>query len=352
MLTPPPNFSTLLSRPNQSAASHAPLLQLRLSVFTALVRQRPSEAGETVDTRQGAERVGALAGFLFDVQLGALAQGERRERGRDRGAVLHEELGDGEGRDGFGAVGRLFDIGRRGERGGCGAGGGGRVCGGESEEDGMGVARAVRCVGVCAQGESVEHALDVILLDRGEEGFVRGGVVGLGVGDYGGDVGSVDVFGCDEAEALITCGDVGGLLGLLESGFPDHIADAIADQKESFDNVRGEGCGVESQRANLRDMCAEGAVDAAAFNAKHYAQIDGNPFGLGFGIAVGAPAVALVVVADDLKELGRIFFKAVAFGPSVGWAGSDGAVTVYAVCSACIRRRLVMMTGVGGAFPG
>lgn len=48
-------------------------------------------------------------------------------------------------------------------------------------------------------------------------------------------------------------------------------------------------------------MGAEGAVDAAAFDAEHYAEVDGDPFGFDAGAAVGAPAVALVSVADDLE---------------------------------------------------
>lgn len=47
-------------------------------------------------------------------------------------------------------------------------------------------------------------------------------------------------------------------------------------------------------------MSAEGAVDATAFDAKHYAEVDGDPFGFDARAAVGAPTVALVGVADDL----------------------------------------------------
>ena len=90
--------------------------------------------------------------------------------------------------------------------GGGGRGGGGRggwVGGGEGEEDRVSVSGAVMGVGVGTEGEGVKDALDVVFLDGGEEGLVGGGVVGLRVGANGGDVCSVDVFVCDEAEALV-----------------------------------------------------------------------------------------------------------------------------------------------------
>lgn len=57
---------------------------------------------------------------------------------------------------------------------------GSRVSGSEGEEDAMRIAGAVCGVGVRAQGEGVEDALDVVFLDGGEEGFVGGGEVGEG----------------------------------------------------------------------------------------------------------------------------------------------------------------------------
>ncbi len=72
--------------------------------------------------------------------------------------------------------------------------------------------------------------------------------------------------------------------------------------EEQLDNVRGEGVGVEGEGTDFGDVCAERAVDAAAFDAEDYAKIDGDPFCLDAGAAVGTPAVALVVVTDDLKE--------------------------------------------------
>lgn len=108
----------------------------------------------------------------------------------------------------------------------------------------MRVAGAVCSVGAGAEGERVEDALDVVLLDRGEEGFVRGGVVGEGGGD-GLDVGSVDVFVGDESEPAVAVRVGWGLEVGCEGGFPDHVADAVADEEEEFDDVGGEGGRVE-----------------------------------------------------------------------------------------------------------
>ena len=48
-------------------------------------------------------------------------------------------------------------------------------------------------------------------------------------------------------------------------------------------------------------MRSERAVDATAFDAKDDAEVDRDPFNFAAGTAVGAPAVALVVVADGLE---------------------------------------------------
>ena len=66
-------------------------------------------------------------------------------------------------------------------------------------------------------------------------------------------------------------------------------------------------------------MRAEGAVDAAAFDAEDYSQVDGYPFGFRFGSAVGTPSVALIVVTHYLEELGWVFFEAVALCAHVYW---------------------------------
>jgi len=206
------------------------------------------------------------------------------------------------------------------------------------------VAGSICGVWICAQGESVEDALDVVFLYGSEEGFVWGGVVGL-AGVDGGDVRAVDVLGGYVFEALVA-GSVGkrfGSVALGESGLPNHVGDAVADLEESFDNVGGEGGGVEGEGADFGDVRAEGAVDAGAFDAQDYAEVDGDPFNFGFRVAVCAPAVALVVVTDYLKQFGGVFLEAVAVCADVGWAGSDGAMAVDAVCSTCIGGRRVMM---------
>jgi len=120
---------------------------------------------------------------LLDIQSRILRQRERGHRSRDLRAVLHQQLRDREGDD--------FRLARAGGEGcgggaargrGVGGGWGGRVGGGESEEDGVGVAGAVGGVWVCAEGEGVEDGLEVVFLDGGEEGFVGGGVVREGGG--------------------------------------------------------------------------------------------------------------------------------------------------------------------------
>ena len=143
----------------------------------------------------------------------------------------------------------------------------------------MGIPTAVSRVRVGAVGERIEYALDVVFLDGGEEGFIGGGVVGLRIRYDRGDVGAIDVFSGDEAEALIAgCGLSGGFGGVGKVGFPDHIGDAVADLEQAFDDVRGEGLGVESQGADFGDVSAERAVDARAFDANDDAQVDADPF--------------------------------------------------------------------------
>ncbi len=78
-------------------------------------------------------------------------------------------------------------------------------------------------------------------------------------------------------------------------------------------------------------MGAEGAMDAAAFDAKDYAEVDGDPFGFDARAAVGAPTVALVGVADDLEQFGGVTLEAAAVGADIGWAGSYGGSSVYVV---------------------
>ena len=133
--------------------------------------------------------------------------------------------------------------------------------------------------------------------------------MGEGVGGDGLDVEPVDVFGRDEFVAGVgvgvgrrfdVCGGGGGGGG-GEGGFPDHVADAVADEEEQLDDVGGEGGGVEREGADFGDVRSERAVDAAAFDAKDDAEVDGDPFDFSAGAAVSAPAIALVVVPDGLE---------------------------------------------------
>lgn len=75
-------------------------------------------------------------------------------------------------------------------------------------------------------------------------------------GGYGDYVCLVDILGFDEPESMLACGLWRGFLGGIKFGFPDHVADAIADLENYFDDVGGEGCGVKGQRANFGYMSA------------------------------------------------------------------------------------------------
>lgn len=180
-------------------------------------------------------------------------EGKSGEGRGDDGAVLDEEFGDGEGVGGFLVIGGVVVVivvlvvevvsGAGRGRGGGGRGSG--VGGSEGEEDGVGVSGAVVSVWIGAEGEGVENALDVIFLDGSEEGFIRGGVVGLRVGADGGDVCSLNIFVCNKAEALVAGCVCGGFDAFFHVGFPDHVTDAVADLEEDFDDVGAEGGGVE-----------------------------------------------------------------------------------------------------------
>ena len=95
-------------------------------------------------------------------------------------------------------------------------------------------------------------------------------------------------------------------------------------------------------------MGAEGAVDATAFDAEDDAEVDGDPFCLDAGAAVGAPAVALVIVADDLEEFGGVALKAAAVAADVRWAGADGGAPVHVVGGGArgVGRGVVLMVVV------
>ena len=154
-------------------------------------------------------------------------------------------------------------------------------------------------------------------------------------------------------EALVAGGVGLEFVSWVELGFPDHVADAVADLEEELDDVVGEAQRVEGEGADLGDVGAEAAVDAAAFDAEDDAEVDGNPFDFGGGAAVGAPAVAGVVAADLVEELGGVFLVAVAIGADVGGASADGDTAVDGA------GRVVAVVGggrvgtrVGGGFAG
>ena len=69
-------------------------------------------------------------------------------------------------------------------------------------------------------------------------------------------------------------------------------------------------------------------MDAAAFDAEHYTEIDGHPFDLRLRIAVCAPTISLVVIANYVEELGGVFFETITICTNVRRSGAHGTVTI------------------------
>lgn len=89
-----------------------------------------------IDVRQRTQCISTFTRFLINVKPSALRERKSWQGGWDDGAVLDKQFGNGEGVDGFlMAVGRRFDVWRRGEGWNWGAGGCGWVGGREGEED-------------------------------------------------------------------------------------------------------------------------------------------------------------------------------------------------------------------------
>ena len=124
--------------------------------------------------------------------------------------------------------------------------------------------------------------------------------MGEGGGD-GFDVRPLHVLVGDELEPLIPRCLWAGLEGLIECGFPHHVADAIAHLEKQLHDVGGEGGDVEGERTDFGDMGPQGAVDPTAFDAQHDAQVDRNPLGFYAGSAVRAPTIPLVGISYDLE---------------------------------------------------
>ena len=85
-------------------------------------------------------------------------------------------------------------------------------------------------------------------------------------------------------------------------------------------------------------MGAKRAVNAAAFNAQHDPQVDRDPLRFGFGVAVSAPAIALIVVSHYLKEFRGIIFKAVAIRTDISRSCTDRAVPMHVIGGTCVGR--------------
>lgn len=102
----------------------------------------------------------------------------------------------------------------------------------------------IRCVGVGAESEGVEHGLDLILLDCSEERLIRR-TIARERGRQRRDVRAIDVLGCYKFEALVAGCLWGGLERGVKARFPDGVGDAVSDGEEELDDVGGEGGDVE-----------------------------------------------------------------------------------------------------------
>lgn len=112
----------------------------------------------------------------------------------------------------------------------------------------MRVAGPIGGVGIRVVCQGIEHALDVVLLDRGKECLVGCMIMGRRILRDWDDVGTVHIFSGNEAEALLTgCGLSDGLRARGKGGFPDHVGDSIANLKEGLDNIRCKRMSVKGQ---------------------------------------------------------------------------------------------------------
>lgn len=78
-------------------------------------------------------------------------------------------------------------------------------------------------------------------------------------------------------------------------------------------------------------MSPQGSMDSTAFDTQYDPQIDRDPFCLHARPAIGAPAVALVSVAHNLKQLVRVLVEVVAVSSNIARSSSDCDSTVDAV---------------------
>ena len=96
----------------------------------------------------------------------------------------------------------------------------------------------------------MEHALYVVAFNAGQERLVR-----WVRRSAGSNIGTVAVFGRYEVETLFSGRVRCRLEKLVQPRFPDHVAYAVADEKEEIYDVRRKGRDVECQRANFRNVC-------------------------------------------------------------------------------------------------
>lgn len=116
-------------------------------------------------------------------------------------------------------------------------------------------------VGISSQCQGVKNTLDIILLNTGQEVFVRRHWRCWSL-----HIRAVAVFCGDEVQSLVSRRVRRRFQEAIQFGFPDHVANTIPNEKQDLDDVLcGKRC-VQRQATHLGDVCAQGAMYAAAFD--------------------------------------------------------------------------------------
>lgn len=76
-------------------------------------------------------------------------------------------------------------------------------------------------------------------------------------GGYWLNKGPFSVFLVDEPESLLSSRHGTGLVGFVQNGFPNHVADPVANLAEKFDDIGSKGVDIEGERANFGYVCAQ-----------------------------------------------------------------------------------------------
>ena len=139
-----------------------------------------------------------------------------------------------------------------------------------------------------------------------------------------------------------------GFQRLIERGFPDHVADSVADLEKKFNDVGGERRDIKGERADLGDVSPQGTMDPTAFDAEYDTQVDRDPLGSHAGAAVGAPTIPFIGISHDLQQLRRVLFKAVTLRPHECRPGPDRGSAVDIVRGIGAGWRMMMVRVVSG----